>query len=342
MSNRYKCLSLHESQSGRYTLLPIRDQDKYLIMQWRNDQIEILRQKQPLTRELQEQYFRNVIASLFDAQKPDQLLFSFLEDGLLIGYGGLVHINWESRNAEVSFITETSRSRDPKLFVHDWGVYLTCLKDLVLKNNLFAKIYTYAYDMRPLLYQALKKSFFVQEARLKDHIVISGEYRDILIHSYFFDRLAFRLAGPDDVMLYFDWATDPVVRGNSFTKTDIKLAHHQEWFSRKLTSPDTVLLVAIKDREPVGQMRFDRYSQANYEIDFSLDKKYRSRNMGSLLLAGGTEEFFKRVPTARKVVGKVKPENFSSRRSFEKAGFEQSSDVNFDNIAVFQLDNPSL
>ncbi len=341
MSQRYKCFSVQNSEAGRYKLIPIRDQDKYLIMQWRNDQIAILRQKEPLSRKDQEQYFKNVVAPLFDAEKPDQILFSFLEDEVLIGYGGLVHINWESRNAEVSFITETTRSRDPKLFVNDWTAYLTCLKALINSNSLFTKIYTYAYDMRPLLYDALKKSFFLQEARLKDHARIGDEYRDVLIHSYFFDRLVFRLAQPDDLMLYFGWATDPLVRQNSFNKADIELEHHRKWFSGRLASQHTVMLVAMKDGEPVGQVRFDHRSQGNYEIDFSIDKKSRGKNMGALLLARGSEEFFKRTPAAERVIGKVKSENLASRRSFEKAGFDESFDEYDDNIVVFQRDNAS-
>jgi hypothetical protein len=89
MNRAYKILKKTTFQNGIYSLVPIREEDKYIIMQWRNEQIDILRQKQVLTKEEQEQYFSATIANLFEQEKPTQLLFSFLENNILIGYGGL-------------------------------------------------------------------------------------------------------------------------------------------------------------------------------------------------------------------------------------------------------------
>ena len=41
----YKCLSKSEYSFEQYKLVTIRDEDKYLILQWRNEQIINLRQK---------------------------------------------------------------------------------------------------------------------------------------------------------------------------------------------------------------------------------------------------------------------------------------------------------
>src|ERR1700752_1121483 len=194
MAREYKILSQNAFRKGNCSLVPIRDEDKYAIMHWRNEQIDILRQKQPLTKEEQEHYFATIIAGLFALEKPRQLLFSFLEDDVLIGYGGLVHIDWESKNAEVSFITETKRNMDKQQFINDWGNYLQILKPLAKEHLSFSKIYTYAYDIRPNLYHALLKSGFIEEARLKKHISINGQYYDVLIHSCFLDQLVFRMA----------------------------------------------------------------------------------------------------------------------------------------------------
>ena len=90
----YKCLSKQEYTDGLFKLVPIRDEDKLLILKMRNEQIYHLRQTEELTIELQETYFANIISSLFDQERPSQLLFSLLEDCEFIGYGGLVHINW--------------------------------------------------------------------------------------------------------------------------------------------------------------------------------------------------------------------------------------------------------
>ena len=77
MSRTYKCLPQTEFTYKESKLLAIRDQDKDLIMKWRNEQINILRQKDPLTNEKQKEYFKNVVEKLFEQETPNQLLFSF-------------------------------------------------------------------------------------------------------------------------------------------------------------------------------------------------------------------------------------------------------------------------
>ena len=64
----YKCLSKQSYSLNEYQIFPIRDEDKYDIMQWRNDQIYHLRQSQPLTKESQDNYFNNVIQKLFEKE----------------------------------------------------------------------------------------------------------------------------------------------------------------------------------------------------------------------------------------------------------------------------------
>ncbi|MBK8827806.1 MAG: GNAT family N-acetyltransferase, partial [Saprospiraceae bacterium] len=76
-------------------------------MKWRNEQMYHLRQSKLLTVDDQERYFTNVVAHLFDKEQPDQILFSYIEGDVCIGYGGLVHINWIDKNAELSFIMDT-------------------------------------------------------------------------------------------------------------------------------------------------------------------------------------------------------------------------------------------
>jgi hypothetical protein len=49
---------------------------------------------------------------LFQLQKPNQILFSFLEENKCIGYGGLVHINWNDINGEISFIIDTKLEKN--------------------------------------------------------------------------------------------------------------------------------------------------------------------------------------------------------------------------------------
>ena len=105
---RYQALSAQTVELGEYSMVPIRDEDRYDILKWRNEQMYHLRQANLLTRETQDAYFEDVVSMLFKVEKPDQMLFSFLEHGQLIGYGGIVHINWLDQHAELSFIMNTA------------------------------------------------------------------------------------------------------------------------------------------------------------------------------------------------------------------------------------------
>ena len=118
----YKCLNQQVFEAKQYKLVPLRDEDKYDIMQWRNEQIYHLRQNKPLTKEAQENYFQTVVSSLFEQEQPNQILFSYLENDVCIGYGGLVHINWIDKHAEISFIINTQLEKD--FFDFHWVTYL--------------------------------------------------------------------------------------------------------------------------------------------------------------------------------------------------------------------------
>ena len=155
-------------------------------MKWRNEQIYHLRQARPLTGDDQQRYFDNVVSKLYDNPKPDQILFSYLEKGVCIGYGGLVHINWIDRNGEISFIMDTQLEAEH--FAKHWSNYLTMLKAVAFDDLGLHKIYTYAFDLRPHLYTMLEANGYKREATLKEHCLFNGEYKDVVLHSLWNDR----------------------------------------------------------------------------------------------------------------------------------------------------------
>jgi RimJ/RimL family protein N-acetyltransferase len=177
----YKCLTKQKFSLNNFQIVPIRDQDRYDIMKWRNDQIYHLRQSKPLNKESQDIYFDNVISRLFQLENPEQILFSYLQNGICIGYGGLVHINWVNKNAEISFIINTDLEK--KYFHKHWGIYLKLIEDLSFNNLRFHKIFVYAFDLRDKLYQVLESASYINEARLKEHIFFNENFIDVLIYS---------------------------------------------------------------------------------------------------------------------------------------------------------------
>lgn len=181
MTREYMCLNKQVYSSGHYSLVPLRDEDKFPIMQWRNEQLYHLRQQKPLTAEDQEKYFNTVVAGLFEQVQPVQLLFSYLENNRCIGYGGLVHINWKDRHAEISFIINTELEKD--FFEQHWITYLSLIERVAFEELNLHKIFTYAFDLRPHLYQAVEKAGYIQEARLKEHCFFENRFVDVVIHS---------------------------------------------------------------------------------------------------------------------------------------------------------------
>ena len=178
---KYKCLTKQEYTHRLFKLVPIRDEDKLLILKMRNEQIYHLRQPEELTIELQEKYFTNVVSSLFNQERPSQILFTLLEDEEFIGYGGLVHINWIDMNAEVSFIMKTELEKDR--FEYNWINYLILIEKVAFHDLKFHKIFTYAFDLRDHLYPVLEVAGFHAEARLKEHCYFDGKYLDVVINS---------------------------------------------------------------------------------------------------------------------------------------------------------------
>ena len=176
----YKCLSKQTYSLNEYQIVPIRDQDRYDIMQWRNEQIYHLRQSKLLDKESQDKYFDTVVSKLFVAEKPDQILFSYLENGVCIGYGGLVHINWIDKNAELSYIMNTKNELN---FNAHWSNFLTLIEQVAFEELQFHKIFTYAFDLRPHLYKVLEENGYKKEAILKEHCFFDNEFIDVIIHS---------------------------------------------------------------------------------------------------------------------------------------------------------------
>lgn len=181
--NSYKALNKQEFYSGPYSIVPIRMEDRYKIMRWRNEQMYHLRQSELLTKEKQDIYFKSIIDNSFRQERPEQILFSYLEGEECIGYGGLVHINWLDKNAEISFIMDTSLEIEG--FSNNWISFLGLIEQVAFQELKLYKIFTYAYDLRPHLFEPIENAGYKKEAILKNHYLYEGEFKDIIIHSKF-------------------------------------------------------------------------------------------------------------------------------------------------------------
>src|SRR5712692_9121509 len=107
ISMKYKCLTSEKYSLGKYSIITLRKNDLKFIKNWRNQQRIILRNKTILTDKSQKNYYSKVIKTAVSADKPDCLIFSFMNSGKCIGYGGLTNIDWLSKKSELSFLADT-------------------------------------------------------------------------------------------------------------------------------------------------------------------------------------------------------------------------------------------
>lgn len=327
----YKVLNQQIFEKGNYKIVPVRYSDRYEIMNWRNDQMYHLRQSVLLTKESQDKYFNIVVDKLFDDNKPDQILFSYLECGICIGYGGLVHINWIDKNAEISFLVNPDKNE--KEFERHWKIYLSLIEEVAFNELSFHKIFTYAFDLRPKLYPALETSGFLKEAVLKEHCFYSGSYKDVIIHSKINQNIRLREITINDIDLVFEWSNERQTRENSFNSEDISYEEHKQWFERKLKDKNSVYYICEVENTPSAFLRFD-INEDKIVIGINLDIKFRGKNLSYLFLSKGCAciAASQNLP----IVAYIKSSNIPSIKSFEKAGFQKSREIKINNIDSFE------
>jgi len=334
---KYKCLSQNELRKEDFKIIPIRYEDRYAIMKWRNEQMFHLRQDKLLTIENQDIYFKKNIANLFEQNKPNQILFSYLKNDKCIGYGGLVHINWIERTAEVSFIMQTSLERNE--FDLHWSTYLDLLKKIAFKELKFKLLNTYAYDLRPFLYPILEKNNF----KLKEHLIceveIDGKKADVFIHECVNPILLIKIieATDSDTKLIFNWSNDPLVRAQSFYSNAIEFENHENWFKEKLQNDNSLLLINKFGENNIGLVRFELEND-KCTVGILIDEKFRGKGFSSIMLINSSIYYFNRFSTP--IFAHIKESNTASIRSFEKAGYSffNKIEVNGFNTLVYKLE----
>jgi len=184
LQKKYACLENEIYQFENYSLIRIREEDIELIRKWRNGQIEILRQKEKISKKQQIQYYKLIIKKNFKKKNPDLILFSYILNKKCIGYGGLTNIDWDSKKAELSFLVNDHRYFDTKIYRKDFSSFLNIILKLVFEELKFNRLFTETYSIRSKHLKILEKAGFQFEGKLKQHVNINDKYVDSIIHGY--------------------------------------------------------------------------------------------------------------------------------------------------------------
>ncbi len=178
----YSCLSGTEWSFGPYSLRPIQFEDRVAIREWRNAQIEVLRQTYPLTVEDQSSYFAEVVRPQLSEERPAQVLMTLWFDGCLIGYGGLVHINWDNERAEVSFLLDTGRASQSS-YSDDFRAFLAMISEVAFEDLGLHRLTTETIVERDRHLKILEASGFMLEGRMIDHRKTDSGFADSVLHA---------------------------------------------------------------------------------------------------------------------------------------------------------------
>lgn len=167
-----------------YQLITIREQDMPLIKEWRNEQMKVLRQDRSLSDEDQRNYYKQIVLPSIQEERPRIMLFTYLFQGTVIGYGGLTNIDWGSRRAEVSYLLRSDRSNEAERiqYIDDFTNYLSILKRIAFEQLHLNRLFTETFNIRPLHITILEQNGFILEGKMRQHVSIEGEYVDSIIH----------------------------------------------------------------------------------------------------------------------------------------------------------------
>jgi len=135
-------------------------------------------------------------------------------------------------------------------------------------------------------------------------------------------NLKVRPAVNADELLLFDWANDPLVRKNAFSKSPIDYESHRTWFLKILSDQNVLILIGEDEFDlPIGQIRFN-CDRDEAKIDISLDSAFLGQGLGKQLLKLGLSKLRQKM-FVKKVIAEVFPYNTASSKLFLSMGFKQ-------------------
>jgi UDP-2,4-diacetamido-2,4,6-trideoxy-beta-L-altropyranose hydrolase len=145
------------------------------------------------------------------------------------------------------------------------------------------------------------------------------------------DALEFRRATRADEENILRWRNDPSVRGMSANADWIERDAHATWLRGILDDPRRILLVAERNGEPAGVVRFDlappEATISVYRVPAATARGGLVRQASSWLRA--------HQPGIRRIVAEVLPQNAVSLTAFRAAGYHEAK-----NVLVLDLEAP--
>lgn len=181
-ASRYVVMPRPHLSDGEIEVRAVQPADIEAIRQWRNAQMDVLRQTAPIAPEEQECYFASHVWPEMTRTEPAQILLAIEHGGVLIGYGGLVHISWPNRRAEISFLLAPVLENNVEAREAIFAGFLDLVQELAFADLGLRRIFTETFAHRSRHISTLEASGFMREGCLREHVLIDGIPANSIIH----------------------------------------------------------------------------------------------------------------------------------------------------------------
>jgi len=131
-------------------------------------------------------------------------------------------------------------------------------------------------------------------------------------------NLNFVKANKTHLTQVFNWSNDALVRKNSYQNEFILLDKHTKWFNQKIKNKNTLFLIAIINKNPIGIVRFE-IKKNNAVIGVLIDEKFRGQRLGIPMLTEAAKIYFNTYKNP--IFAYIKNSNLASIKSFKNAGY---------------------
>ena len=152
------------------------------IRTWRNRQMPVLRQSKEISKSEQVEYFEKFVFPEYLKNEPSQILFEIYSTSKLIGYGGLVHIDWNVSRAEISFLLNPNIEEGGSEYLRIFDHFLKLTQEVAFTNLELNRLFTETFQFRRKHIEVIEGNKFKLEGTLRNHCIQNGNLANSLIH----------------------------------------------------------------------------------------------------------------------------------------------------------------
>ncbi|MCX7628514.1 MAG: UDP-2,4-diacetamido-2,4,6-trideoxy-beta-L-altropyranose hydrolase [Methylophilaceae bacterium] len=140
------------------------------------------------------------------------------------------------------------------------------------------------------------------------------------------DALLLRRAEATDSAAIHRWRNHPDTRRHAGDPAEIDFERHERWFSRVLADPDRLLLIAERDGQPIGVLRYDIENGLG-TVSIYVVPGLAGQGWGRRLLIAGERWLRRARPDVTACVAEVLADNAASVALFQGLGFQPQRTV---------------